>query len=101
MVFARVCEYTISELVKKLFSQLDGLREDNCFLVVQNYDYIGALGGSTGQVATANATMVGAKAGALIGALYFKNKKDTCPRWICPAKDKKAVCQTGITSLGV
>ena len=21
-------------------------------------------------------------------ALYFKNKKDTCPRWICPAKDK-------------
>ncbi|MBR3516782.1 MAG: hypothetical protein IKO10_10750 [Lachnospiraceae bacterium] len=57
------------DTVKELFAQVNGLREENCFLVVLNYDYVGSMGGSTGQIATANGAVVGAKAGGVAGGL--------------------------------
>ena len=57
------------DTVKELFAQVNGLREENCFLVVLNYDYVGPMGGSAGTVATANGAVVGAKAGGVAGGL--------------------------------
>ena len=57
------------ETVKALFAECNCLRDDNCFLVVQNYDYMGSLAGSEGQIAKTNATVVGAKAGGVAGGL--------------------------------
>ena len=57
------------ETVKWLFSSVNCLRNDNCFLVVQNFDYMGSLDGSQGQITTANATIAGAKAGGVAGGI--------------------------------
>ena len=57
------------ETVKALFAGFNCLRDDNCFLVVQNYDYMGSLAGSEGQIATTNAAVVGAKAGGVAGGI--------------------------------
>ena len=57
------------ETVKALFSQVNYLRQDNCFLAVLNYDYMGSLGGSTGQIATANGAVTGAKVGGVVGGI--------------------------------
>lgn len=57
------------ETVKSLFAAVNCLREDNCFLVVQNYDYMGSMAGSTGDIATTNAAIVGAKKGGVAGGL--------------------------------
>ncbi|SEQ52930.1 hypothetical protein SAMN02910369_01962 [Lachnospiraceae bacterium NE2001] len=57
------------ETVKALFSSVNCLGYDNCFLVVQNYDYMGSLAGSEGQITTTNAAIVGAKAGGVAGGI--------------------------------
>ena len=57
------------ETVKAMFAAFNCLRNDNCFLVVQNYDYMGALEGSQGQITTTNATVVGAKTGGVAGGI--------------------------------
>ena len=56
------------DTVKSLFSEVDCLSNDNCFLVVQNYDYVGSLAGGEGQIAT-NSAVVGAKAGGVAGGI--------------------------------
>ncbi len=55
------------DTVKKLFSSVNGLAEDNCFLVVVNRDYgtADSLGGAYG----ANAVRVGAKNGGVAGGI--------------------------------
>lgn len=57
------------DTVKALFAGVNCLRSDNCFLVVQNYDYMGSLAGSEGQIMTTNSAVVGAKAGGVAGGI--------------------------------
>ena len=57
------------DTVKALFAGVNCLRSDNCFLVVQNYDYMGSLAGSEGQIMTTNSAVVGAKAGGVAGGM--------------------------------
>lgn len=55
-------------VVRDLFASVNGLGEDNCFLVVLNRDYVPASIDPSGTLET-NATIVGAKAGGVAGGL--------------------------------
>ena len=55
--------------VKTLFAEVNCLGNDNCFLVVQNFDYMGALAGSQGQMLKTNSAIAGAKAGGVGGGI--------------------------------
>lgn len=57
------------ETVKALFSGLNYLKDDNCFLVVQNFDYMGSLAGSQGTMLTTNSAIAGVKAGGVAGGI--------------------------------
>ena len=57
------------DTVMGMFSSFNCVRNDNCFLVVQNYDYMGTLAGSEGQIATNNAAVAGAKVGGVAGGI--------------------------------
>lgn len=53
--------------VKDLFSKVNCLEDDNCFLVVINRDY--GTSSSAGDILTTNATMAGAKSGGVAGGI--------------------------------
>lgn len=55
-------------VVKELFSKVNCLEDDNCFLVVINRDY-GTSSGAGGDILTTNATIVGAKNGGVAGGI--------------------------------
>ena len=57
------------ETVRALFAACNCLRDDNCFLVVRNFDYMGSLAGSEGQIAKNNAAVAGAKVGGVAGGV--------------------------------
>ena len=54
-------------VVKDLFSKVNCLEDDNCFLVVLNRDYVA--GSNPGDILTTNATIVGAKNGGIAGGI--------------------------------
>lgn len=54
-------------VVTDLFSKLNCLEDDNCFLVVINRDY--GTSSNAGDILTTNATMVGAKNGGVAGGI--------------------------------
>ena len=55
-------------VVRDLFSSVNGLKEDNCFLVVLNRDYVSASIDPSSTLET-NATITGAKVGGVAGGL--------------------------------
>ena len=55
-------------VVRELFASVNGLGEDNCFLVVLNRDYVPASIDPSSTLQT-NSTIVGAKAGGVAGGL--------------------------------
>lgn len=54
-------------VVKDLFSQVNCLADNNCFLVVVNRDY--GTSSSAGDILTTNATIAGSKAGGVAGGI--------------------------------
>ena len=54
-------------VVKDLFSSVNCLEDNNCFLVVSNRDYVG--GSNPGNILTTNATIAGAKNGGVAGGI--------------------------------
>ena len=54
-------------IVKDLFSKVNCLEDDNCFLVVINRDY--GTSSNAGDILTTNATVVGTKNGGIVGGL--------------------------------
>ena len=53
--------------VKDLFSSVNCLEDNNCFLVVVNRDYVGSY--NAGGILTTNATIAGAKSGGVAGGI--------------------------------